>query len=124
MTPRPRRILVVDDDPTLRDTLREVLTETGYHVRDAGDGREALERLDGWQPDLVVLDLMLPVMDAYAFHEALERAGRQIPLLVVSAAPRLAEAAERLGAAGAVSKPFRIAALHAQIDRILADPAR
>lgn len=112
-----QRILVVDDDPTLRETLTEVLREDGFEVRSARDGREALDQLDGWTADLVVLDLMMPVMDADAFQEAQQQAGRQTPLLIVSAAPRLGEAAARLGAVGVVAKPFRIGELREQVAR-------
>lgn len=112
-----QRILVVDDDATLRETLTEVLTEDGFDVRSARDGREALDQLKGWRADLVVLDLMMPVMDADAFRQAQERAGRRTPLLIVSAAPRLDEAAVRLGAVGVVAKPFRIGELRRQVAR-------
>lgn len=110
-----QRILVVDDDATLRETLTEVLTEDGFEVRSARDGREALDQLAGWPADLVVLDLMMPVMDADAFRDAEARAGRRTPLLIVSAAPRLDEAAARLGAVGVVAKPFRIGELREQV---------
>ena len=112
-----QRILVVDDDATLRETLTEVLTEDGFEVRSARDGREALDQLSGWSADLVILDLMMPVMDAEAFQRAQARAGRRTPLLIVSAAPRLAETAARLGAVGTVAKPFRIGELREQVSR-------
>lgn len=112
-----QRILVVDDDATLREMLTEVLTEDGFDVRSARDGREALQQLDGWTADLVILDLMMPVMDADAFRAAQERAGRRTALLIVSAAPRLDEAAARLGAVGVVAKPFRIGELREQVAR-------
>jgi DNA-binding response OmpR family regulator len=114
---RQRRILVVDDDQTLRETLAEVLREDGFDVRDARNGQEALDELDGWQADLIVLDLMMPIMDADAFNAAQIEAGRKTPILVVSAAPHLVEAAERLGAVGMVAKPFRIRELREQVTR-------
>ena len=60
-----RRVLVVDDDPTLRETLGEVLTDDGFDVRVAWNGRDALEKLDGWDADVVILDVMMPVMRAF-----------------------------------------------------------
>lgn len=119
----PQRILVVDDDATLRETLAEVLAEDGFEVRSARDGREALDQLDGWSADLVILDLMMPIMDADAFQRAQERAGRRTPLLIVSAAPHLAEAAARLGAVGVVAKPFRIGELREKVARGLRRPS-
>jgi len=114
---RGRRILVVDDDATLRETLAEILTEDGFEVRGARDGREALDQLETWPADLVVLDLMMPVMDADAFNAAQQRAGRRTPILIVSAAPHLSEAADRIGAVGIVSKPFRIHELREKVIR-------
>jgi len=111
------RILVVDDDATLRETLAEILSEDGFEVRGARNGQEALEQLEEWRADLVVLDLMMPVMDADAFSAAQQKAGRAIPMLIVSAAPHLLEAADRLGAVGVVAKPFRIHELREQVTR-------
>lgn len=107
-----RRILVVDDDASLRDTLVEVLGDEGYQVRSAENGRAALRQLDGWEADLVILDLMMPIMDAYAFRAAQDKAGRRLtPILILSAAPGLSDAATELGAVGVIAKPFRLSDL-------------
>ena len=113
-----RQILVVDDDPTLRETLGEVLTDEGYIVKTAADGYEALERLRTWSADLVIIDVMMPVMDAYAFRTEQLRRGwsGDGAMLLVSAAPNLEETARRLDAA-ALAKPFSIDAL---LDRVQA----
>ena len=66
----PRRILVVEDDPSLRETLAEVLEDDGHEVRVAEDGEAALEAIHEWTPELIVLDLMMPRMDGYAFRQA------------------------------------------------------
>jgi CheY-like chemotaxis protein len=112
-----RRILVVDDDATLRETMAEVLSEDGFEVRGAPNGQEALEMLEEWPADLVVLDLMMPIMDADAFNAAQLKAGRRTPILIASAAPHLVEAADRLGAVGVIAKPFRIRDLREQVTR-------
>jgi DNA-binding response OmpR family regulator len=104
-----RQILVVDDDPTLRETLGEVLTDEGYDVQTAADGHEALERLRDWSADLVIIDVMMPVMDAFAFRSEQLRRGwsEDGAILLVSAASNLEEAARRLDAE-ALAKPFSV----------------
>src|SRR5687768_5756527 len=63
-----RRILVVEDDNTLRETIGEVMADDGHEVRLARNGHEALEHLAGWDAEVVILDLMMPRMDAYEFR--------------------------------------------------------
>jgi DNA-binding response OmpR family regulator len=115
-----RQILVVDDDPTLRETLGEVLTDEGYIVQTAADGHEALERLRNWSADLVIMDVMMPVMDAYAFRSEQLRRGwsEDGAILLVSAAPNLEEAARRLDAE-ALAKPFSIDVLLDRVEALL-----
>jgi two-component system, OmpR family, response regulator len=117
---RPRRILVVDDDATLRETLLEVLTEDGFDVRSAADGAKAIEQLRSWRADLVILDLMMPGMDANAFRMA-QRAARRdpAPILILSAAPGLHQAGKQIEAADVVAKPFRLNDLLAAVERAL-----
>jgi CheY-like chemotaxis protein len=117
-----KRILVVDDDPSLRDTLAEVLGDEGYEVRSAENGRAALQELEGWAADLVILDLMMPIMDAYAFRDAQREANaRLIPILILSAAPGLSDAASTLDAVGIIAKPFRLSELLSAVATTLAD---
>ncbi|MEW6232781.1 MAG: response regulator, partial [Chloroflexota bacterium] len=71
MKVRPNTILVVDDDADLRQMLAEALTENGYQVRTAANGKEALEAIQGEQPDLMILNLMMPVLDGFAVLEEL-----------------------------------------------------
>ena len=114
------RVLVVDDDEGLRETLGEVLTDDGFEVRVAWNGRDALEKLDGWKADVVILDVMMPVMDAFGFQSSLEeRTPRVPPLILLSAAPGLSTAASQLGAVGVVSKPFHLKDLLHEVDRVL-----
>ena len=67
------QILVVEDDDAIRGLVSEVLRDDGYDVREATNGVEALDRLREERPDLIVLDLMMPVMDGWAFVEACRR---------------------------------------------------
>ena len=107
---RPSRILVVEDDATLRQIIGEVLTDEGHIVQLAGDGREALAQLAKWDPEIVVLDVMMPEMDAYEFREAQRARGLPVAVqvLVLSAVPDVETAAADLGADAWLSKPFTL----------------
>jgi CheY-like chemotaxis protein len=82
-------ILVVDDDPDIRETLREVIAAEGFVVACAANGRSALDMLgEGLRPSLVVLDLMMPVLSGWEVLAAIraDRAFADLPVAVVSAA--------------------------------------
>ncbi len=89
--PRPggRSILVVEDDPTTRSMLRRLLERQGWSVAEAGNGREGLERMRAAPPALVLLDLMMPEMDGFAFLDALREGrggeGEAPPVVVLTA---------------------------------------
>jgi CheY-like chemotaxis protein len=80
------KILVVDDEPDLRFILRRILEQAGHEVADAGNGAQALECVRGSLPELVVTDMMMPVMDGYELIRLLraDPATAQIPILAVS----------------------------------------
>ena len=105
------RVLVVDDDPAIRDILMTALGAEGHQVRTAADGLDALGVLRGWRPDVILLDLMMPVMDGWTFRaEQLGRAeAADIPVVVLYEAARRAAA---LDAVSYLSKPF-------DLDRLL-----
>lgn len=68
---RARHVLVVDDDPLIRETMTEILEESGYRVATAAHGGEALTALrQGPRPDAIILDLMMPIMDGWQFLDA------------------------------------------------------
>jgi len=119
----PGRILVVEDDESLREALLEVLGDEGHDVRVAAHGAEALETLDKWEPELLVLDLMMPVMDAFEFREHQRRRAAALGarVLVLSAARDLGGAAERLDADAYLAKPFRLDEMLTTVDRLLDD---
>ena len=77
-------ILVVDDEPALRDMLRLYLEQEGFHVVEAGDGRRALYVARVEKPDLIVLDLMMPEMGGYEFLRAFAKEART-PVIVLTA---------------------------------------
>jgi CheY-like chemotaxis protein len=115
------RVLVVDDDAEIRETFVDVLLENGFEAVGATDGCEALTHLrdpaDRWA--LVLLDLMMPNMDGRTFRQE-QMADDQlasIPVVVVSAATEVDDAADALGAAAAVTKPVRLVDLVALVSR-------
>jgi DNA-binding response OmpR family regulator len=115
------RVLVVDDDDLIRDTLATALSDEGYSVRVAGDGRAALDTLGAWRPDLIVLDLMMPIMDGQAFRVAQRSAPvtADIPVIVLSAAHNVHARAAGLGAAAVFAKPFDLIALLDAVESVL-----
>jgi CheY-like chemotaxis protein len=107
-------VLVVDDDPTIRDMLRDVLTDEGHHVTTARDGMEALEVLENGGPFLILLDLMMPRLDGLGvlreFENHPEKRGAS-PVVVMSAADRLFALSTVLSTgvvSEQVAKPFEL----------------
>jgi CheY-like chemotaxis protein len=103
-------LLIVDDDPYIRDALVELLTDEGYDVRAASNGREALTMIANERPCLVLLDLMMPVMDGLTFlrHVRASIPDRAIQVVLMTAAP--ARIPARVGLP-VVTKPIEIHAL-------------
>lgn len=114
------RILVVDDDDIIRSFLDEALSDEGYETRAAANGREALDVLEVWHPNLIVLDLMMPEMDGWTFRaEQRARADHaEIPVIVLSATRDVRVQAERLDAAAVFAKPFDLDDLLGAISRL------
>jgi two-component system, chemotaxis family, chemotaxis protein CheY len=107
----PRRvILVVEDDETIRKVITDVLEDRGFRVLTAANGAEALEVVGRERPDVVVLDLLMPVMHGWDFMESYsERTGGQaIPIVVVSVNPALPRSFSRFGVQAVVAKPFDV----------------
>lgn len=109
------KILIVDDDEDLRQLMSEVLELEGYEVVTAANGKEALARLSHFEPDVILLDLRMPVMSGPEMYRALRAhpEWRYIPVVVVSAAmlPELSE----LDVEGIIRKPFDVDELKARI---------
>lgn len=119
MNHRTSPILVVDDDPFIRDVLAELLAEEGYPVATAADGAEALRFVAATRPSLVLLDLDMPVVDGREFAERYRATdGPHAPIAVVTAAYDARVAADQIGAQGHLAKPFQVAALFHLIDRL------
>jgi len=110
------RVLVVDDEPFIRHLVTEVFEEEGYGIDTAANGAEALEQACRQPPDLIVLDLMMPVMDGWEFLEAWRRQplSRAVPIVVTSAAYARA-GHQHLDVQAFLSKPFDIDQLLATV---------
>ncbi|HVR88423.1 MAG TPA: response regulator [Candidatus Limnocylindria bacterium] len=119
-----RRVLVVDDQEAIRDTLQLALDDEGYAVECAANGAEALEILERWRPCVILLDLMMPVMDGWAFRKEQQRRqrGSSVPVVLLSAAGRLDEHQKALGAAAVIPKPFDIDRVISTIERVCWTP--
>lgn len=113
-------ILVVDDQSSVRQLLEEYLTEQGFRVIQASDGQSALYTARHQQPDLVLLDIMMPKMDGYQFLRAF-RKERQTPVIIITAREEETDAVLGLdlGADDYVVKPFRMRELLARIRAVL-----
>ena len=125
--PPPNRlaalVLVVDDHADLREVTTSVLACNGYDVIEAVDGRQAIRSLCEHAPDLVILDLNMPVMDGWQFRAEQQRLPdghlSAIPVLVVSGADEAPDHVATLRAVGLVKKPFQPAQLLAAVERAL-----
>src|SRR6186997_1317508 len=104
------RVLVVDDEPMVRETLGQVLSDEGYVVDLAVDGESALERVHDARPDAILLDLMMPGMNGRQFLQALrnDAAYEQVPVLIMTAVHGLEVNLASIGASEVVEKPFDV----------------
>ena len=101
------KVLLIDDDDQLADAVRQVLRDAGYSVATVRHGAEALELVKHIAPDLILLDLSMPIMDGWSFttqYRRLAKHGARIVLLTANGAA--AEIARTLGVDGYVTKPF------------------
>lgn len=113
---RQAQILVVEDDKYILQILTLLFTDEGFAVQSAPDCEAALSMLHEAQPDLIVLDVRLPVMDGWAFLDIYHQtAGSHVPVIVTSAAYGSAERAAQHGAAAFLSKPFDLEQLLALV---------
>jgi two-component system response regulator MprA len=104
------RVLVVDDEPMVRDTLGQVLTDEGYVVDVAVDGEDALDHVHAARPDAILLDLMMPGMNGRQFLQALRNDAKfeQVPVLIMTAVHGLEVNLASIGASEVVEKPFNV----------------
>jgi CheY-like chemotaxis protein len=114
-----RRVLVVDDEPQVRATVSEALELEGYDVAQATNGMEALASLASREPEVIVLDLWMPVMDGWAFRRAQLASHPHIPVIVLSALDLSSERLQELRANALIGKPFDLDVLYGAVHDVL-----
>ncbi|MEY3028907.1 MAG: hypothetical protein RL198_304 [Actinomycetota bacterium] len=115
------KILVVDDEPNIRDLLTASLKFAGYEVSAAGNGNDAINQALDWTPDLILLDVMLPDISGFGVTKKLRSAGSEVPVLFLTARDETQDKITGLTVGGDdyVTKPFSLDELHARISAIL-----
>src|SRR5213594_2165346 len=116
-----RRVLIVDDEEGFRDGMADLLNMEGYDVSVARDAVEAVSMLPDFRPDVILLDLRMPLLDGEAFLRGIRGlpASSGVPVVLLSAEEELRQIATRSGAAGYLSKPFEASQLLSMIERVL-----
>jgi CheY-like chemotaxis protein len=121
------RVLVVDDDPYIRDVVAQLLEGEGYRIEEATNGAEALGVVNDAtrRPNIILLDLMMPVMDGWEFARRLQEhiPPLDIPIVVLSAARLPTERLTVLGARAVLAKPFDVDDLLDQVARLVDPPS-
>lgn len=115
------RLLVVDDEPSIRELLTASLRFAGFEVVPASDGAEALKLAEQHRPDLVVLDVMMPDMDGFTVTRKLRERGRDMPVLFLTARDETVDKVQGLTVGGDdyVTKPFSLEEVVARIRAVL-----
>ncbi|MCK4516965.1 MAG: response regulator [Spirochaetaceae bacterium] len=117
-----KRILVVEDDERLREVLSLLLSEAGYQVSSAENGREGVAQLGGFNPDLVLTDVAMPDMEGIEFLRILRKTKAELPVIVMSGnvtGARFLRSARVFGAAATLKKPFSNGELLGAIENLL-----
>ncbi len=120
----PKRILVIDDDPDELATLDLMLRSSGYKAMTASTGKAALQMANMYRPDLLVLDLRMPVVDGFDVLSQLRKSLPALPVIVVTGddGQQTRERAVGLGASAYLVKPFDTEVLVGEIRRLLHEP--
>jgi CheY-like chemotaxis protein len=116
-----KKIVVADDELRIRMLYEEVLTESGYEVYSAKDGKEAWEFYQKHQPDLVILDVKMPEMHGFDVLERIRGQNPDVPILICSAYPKLGNDPYviTMGVVGFINKPISIETLRKEVARVL-----
>jgi CheY-like chemotaxis protein len=119
-----KRILIVEDKASSRELLRTILEQLGYTVAEAGDGEEALRLLQAGTPDLVLLDLQIPLRNGYDVLQAIRNDARltHLPVVALTANAMQGDREKALAAGftGYIAKPVGLTRLRDEVNRLLA----
>jgi CheY-like chemotaxis protein len=107
MKPPAGCVLIAEDEPHVRELLRDFLTGEGYAVVMVASGAEALETVPTLQPDVILLDMLMPGLSGRDVFDALQRAGVTVPVILISGTPRIVEE----GFFRVLRKPFNLRAV-------------
>jgi CheY-like chemotaxis protein len=114
-----KSVLVIEDDPDMRGLLVLMLEEEGYVVRSAANGSVGLQAARAERPDLILLDMKMPVMDGWEFARRYREEGAErSPIVVMTAADDPRTPAAEIGAAGSLGKPVDLTVLFDTVKRI------
>ncbi len=118
-----KRVLLADDDPTVRDSLNNVLAAEGYTVMPAENGQQALDLAKKSPIDLVLLDLNMPIRNGWDTFERLTAEHPFLPIIILTARPNQLFTALSAGAGALLEKPMDIPTLLRTMEQLLAEPA-
>jgi two-component system chemotaxis response regulator CheY len=121
------RIFIIDDSKTMRNIQKSTLATLGHtDVEEAGDGQDALSRVDAFNPDLILLDWNMPVMDGITFVKQYRAKGRTVPIIMVTTEAEKTRVIEAIqaGVNNYVVKPFTPEALSEKVNETIARLAK
>jgi CheY-like chemotaxis protein len=118
-----KKILIIDDEKDILETTESWLKKFGYIVFTALDGEQAIKVLKAEKPDLIVVDMGMPVMNGYSFYQEIKGMPgcQDIPVIIATARIEMRDVLEAEGASAFLSKPFSLKELSAQIKSLLVD---
>ena len=117
-----KRVLIVEDDPSIREMVSLALQDAGFSVADAPDGPFAFELLKGWSADVLLVDIRMPTMDGFEFMRRYVEGGGRSPIIILSAARDVDLARHQMPAAAVIQKPFDLNDLLATVERVAGGP--
>ncbi|MBN1182597.1 MAG: response regulator [Bacteroidales bacterium] len=117
-----KSILIVDDSWNTRQYLRNILELNDFSIEEANDGAEALKKLNDIEPDCIILDILMPVMNGFEFLNALKQEGKRIPVIIISAdiQQTTKSSCMELGAKAFINKPAREDQIITELEKVLA----
>jgi DNA-binding response OmpR family regulator len=114
-----RKILIIDDETRLRESIAELFDLNGYSVCEASDGKEGLLKVQEFEPHLIICDVMMPVLDGYGFLSEIKSSSHaEIPVILLSAKIEQSDElkGKNLGAKAYIKKPFDFKKLKEVVD--------